>query len=473
MPQPHRAILIGAGNRGHEAYGSYALAHPQEIRFVAVAEPNDVRRARFAQAHGIDHQRQFRSWENLLAQGKVADAALICTLDTLHADPAVAALDADYDVLLEKPMATTLVDCMRLVQAAERTGRLLQVCHVLRYAPFFSTLHDIVTSGRLGEIITVEHRENVTYWHMAHSYVRGHWRNSEIESPMILAKCCHDLDLLYWNLGPCRRLSSLGSLLHYREENAPPNAPQRCTDGCPVAEDCPWYAPRLYLDLIPLLHIGRRSPSTWQRWAASLILDHPSLAGWARNRIPGLASKLDYRGWPISTISEDSSPEARLRALETGPYGRCVYRCDNDVVDHQVVNLEMESGASVVLVMHGHSHREGRTMRYDGTRATLLGRSYASEQVIEIHDHLSGTVEVIRPTPGRIGPTGHGGGDEALMAAFIAALRNREQALTTARESLESHLMAFAAEHARVTGTVVQMEEYRRQADSALRDLTV
>jgi hypothetical protein len=240
-----------------------------------------------------------------------------------------------------------------------------------------------------------------------------------------------------------------------------------------VAEDCPWYAPRLYLDLIPLLHIGRRSPSTWQRWAASLALDHPSLASWARNWIPGLASKLDYRGWPISTISEDSSPEARLRALETGPYGRCVYRCDNDVVDHQVVNLEMESGASVVLVMHGHSHREGRTMRYDGTRATLLGRSYASEQVIEIHDHLSGTVEVIRPTPGRIGPTGHGGGDEALMAAFIAALRNREQALTTARESLESHLMAFAAEHARVTGTVVQMEEYRRQADSALRDLTV
>ena len=473
MPQPLRAILIGAGNRGYEAYGSYALAHPQQIRFVAVAEPNDVRRARFAQAHGIGRQRQFRSWEDLLAEGKVADAALICTLDTLHADPAVAALEAGYDVLLEKPMATTLVDCMRLVQAAERTGRLLQVCHVLRYAPFFSTLHDIVTSGRLGEIITVEHRENVTYWHMAHSYVRGHWRCSHTESPMILAKCCHDLDFLYWNLGRCRRLSSFGSLLHYREENAPPGAPERCTDGCPVAADCPWYAPRLYLDLIPFLHIGRRSPSAWQRWAASLALDHPSLASWARKQIPGLASTLDYRGWPISTISEDSSPEARLRALETGPHGRCVYRCDNDVVDHQVVNMEMESGASVVLVMHGHSHREGRTMRYDGTRATLLGRSYVSEQVIEIHDHLNGTVESIRPTLGPLGPTGHGGGDEALMAAFVRAVHHPQQALTTARESLESHLMAFAAEHARVTGTVVQMGEYRHQADSALRDLTV
>jgi predicted dehydrogenase len=464
MPQPLCAILIGAGNRGYEAYGAYALAHPQQIRFVAVAEPNDVRRARFAQAHGIDGQHQFRSWENLLAQGKVADAALICTLDTLHADPAVAALEAGYEVLLEKPMATTLVDCMRLVQAAERTGRLLQVCHVLRYAPFFSTLHDIVASGRLGQIITVEHRENVTYWHMAHSYVRGHWRCSRTESPMILSKCCHDLDLLYWNLGPCRRLNSCGSLLHDREENAPPGAPKRCTDGCPVAADCPWYAPRLYLDLIPFLHIGRRSPSAWQRRAASL-------ASWARHRIPGLASKLDYRGWPISTISEDSSPEARLRALETGPYGRCVYRCDNDVVDHQVVNMEMESGASAVLAMHGHSHREGRTMRYDGTQATLLGRSYVSEQVIEIHDHRSGTVETIRPTSGPIGPTGHGGGDEALMAAFVRAVHNPEQALTTARESLESHLMAFAAEHARVTGTVVQMEEFRHQADSALRDL--
>jgi predicted dehydrogenase len=411
--------MIGAGNRGYEAYGPYALAHPDEIRFVAVAEPHDARRARFAQAHAIPPERQFRTWEELVAQGQIADAALICTLDRVHTEPTVAALEAGYDVLLEKPMATTLADCVRLAQTAERTQRLLQICHVLRYTAFFSTLHDIITSGRLGDIITIEHRENVSYWHMAHSYVRGNWRNSEIESPMILAKCCHDLDILYWNLGPCVQLNSFGSLIHYRAENAPKGAPTRCTDGCPVADDCPWYAPRLYLH--------------------------------------------DYAGWPVSVISEDTSLEARRRALEAGPYGRCVYHCDNNVVDHQTVNMEFENGATGVLFMHGHSHEEGRTMRYDGTRATLRGTISGVRNLIEIHDHLTGRVEKMDFAGGIIG---HGGGDEGVMTAFVKALRDPGTALTTARESLESHLMAFAAEQARVDDAIVSMEEFRRRAET-------
>ena len=464
MSGPITAILIGAGNRGHEVYGSYALAHSDEIRFVAVAEPHDIRRARFAQAHTIPPERQFRTWEDLLAQRAIADAALICTLDRMHAEPTITALEAGYHVLLEKPMATTLVDCVRLVQTAERTGRLLRICHVLRCTAFFSTLHDIIQSGRLGNIITVEHRENVVYWHMAHSFVRGNWRNSKIESPMILAKCCHDLDILYWNLGPCVRLSSFGSLIHYRAENAPPGAPERCTDGCPAADDCPWYAPRLYLDLIPLMHTARRSPLALQRLGATLALDHPSLVRAARRLTPPLDAAFDYRDWPISVISDDTSLEARRRALETGPYGRCVYRCDNDVVDHQTVNMEFENGASVVLVMHGHSHEEGRTMRYDGTRATLRGRfSYGLDDAIEIHDHLTGNVERIHP---QTGTGSHGGGDEGIMTAFVRAVRAPSAAaLTSARESLESHLTAFAAEQARVEGTIVDMSTYRAGAE--------
>ena len=466
MSQALIAILIGAGNRGYEAYGPYALAHPDEIRFVAVAEPNDARRARFAQAHEIPAERQFRTWEDLLALGKVADAALICTLDRLHIEPALAVLEMGYDVLLEKPMATTLADCVRLVQTAERTGRLLQVCHELRYTPFATKLRGIVNSGRLGRIITVEHRENVSYWHMAHSYVRGNWRNSTVESPMILAKCCHDLDILFWILGPCRRLNSFGSLIHYRPENAPPGAPERCTDGCPAADDCPWYAPRLYLDIVPLLRVARQSPLLWERLASRLILDHPALARAAERTIPGFAAARDYRGWPVSIISEDTSRKARQRALENGPYGRCVYRCDNDVVDHQTVNMEMEDGTSVVLVMHGHSHQEGRTMRYDGTRATLFGSYNPTGHEIQIHDHLTGQVEVIRPPVGPIGGTGHGGADAELMAGFVHALRDPACALTTARDSLESHLLAFAAEEARVSGTIVDMAEFRHRADA-------
>jgi predicted dehydrogenase len=454
--------MIGAGNRGYEAYGSYAIGHPDQLRFVAVAEPHGVRLARFAKAHDIPPERQFSTWEDLLAQGKIADAALICTPDRLHVEPTIAALDAGYEVLLEKPMATTVEGCVRLVRKAERTGRLLMLCHVLRYTPFFSILHEIITSGRLGDVITVEHRENVSFWHMAHSFVRGNWRNSLLSSPMILAKCCHDFDILFWNLGPAKRLSSFGSLIHYRPENAPPGAPERCTDGCPYEEECPWYAPRLYLELVPLAQEARLSRTFSERLLAGLYLDHPWLLELARRLMPGLDAIIDYREWPISVISEDTSLEARRVALETGPYGRCVYHCDNDVVDHQTVNIEFESGATGVLIMHGHSYRESRTMRYEGTRATLIGHFYLGDNEIQIHDHLTGKVEVIRPEVGPLGATGHGGGDEGLMSAFVRALRAQSAAPTTAKESLESHLMAFAAEESRIHGgAVIDMDAYR------------
>jgi predicted dehydrogenase len=426
MTRPIEVVLIGAGSRGQRSYGPYALDHPDELQFVGVAEPNDVRRERFAQAHGIPSERCFRTWEDMLAQGQMADGALICTLDDLHVGPTTAALEAGYDILLEKPIANGIRDCMRLVQAAEQAGRLLMVCHVLRYTWFFSTLHDILASGRLGDIITVEHRENAVYWHMAHSFVRGNWRSKQLSSPMILQKCCHDLDILFWNLGPIRRLSSFGSLRHYRAENAPDGAPKRCTDGCPVEAECPWSALRLYLD-----------PAN------------------------------DPNNWPIAIISEDTSVEARRHALETGPYGRCVYHCDNDVVDHQTVNMQSESGISIAMTMHGHSHREGRTMRYDGTRATLRGCFYATGSEIEIHDHLNGQVETIRRAPGALGGGGHGGGDEGLMRNFVRALREGgAPPLTSGRASLESHLMAFAAEDARLEGRIIEMDDYRHQVES-------
>jgi predicted dehydrogenase len=415
MTSPIEAVMVGAGNRGYDAYGPYALQHPDQIRFTAVAEPHDERRRRFAQAHGIPPERQFRTWQDLYAQGQIARALVNCTLDRQHLDSTLPALEMGYDVLLEKPMANTLAGNVRLVRTAGQRGRLLMICHVLRYTTFFATLHAILASNRLGRVVTVEHRENVVYWHMAHSFVRGNWRDSRVESPMILAKCCHDLDILFWNLGPVARLSSFGSLIHFRPENAPPGAPERCTDGCPVADDCPFYAPRLYLT--------------------------------------------DHTGWPVSVISEDLSLAARRRALESGPYGRCVYRCDNDVVDHQTVNLEFESGATGVLFMHGHSHEECRTMRYDGARATLRGRfGYGWGDSIEIHDHLTGRVERIDP---QAGDSGHGGGDAGVMAAFVRALHDPAAAPTTAGESLESHLLAFAAEEARLSGGVVQMDEFR------------
>lgn len=412
-----KAVLFGAGLRGADAYGPYALEHPDQLTFVAVAEPDPDRRRRFAEAHQIGPDQQFSTWENLLDQPKIADAVFNCTQDQLHFSSGMAALDAGYHMLLEKPIAPNAVETVSLIRKAEEEDCLLLVGHVLRFTSFFSTLHDILKSGRLGEIVTVEHRENVAHWHMAHSFVRGNWRKESISSPMILAKCCHDLDVLSWNLeSPVQRLQSFGSLRHFREEKAPKGATQRCTDGCPAAENCPFDARRLYLNMF-------------------------------------------NDGWPVTALGSDLSLQARQEALENGPYGRCVYYCDNDVVDHQTVNMQLKDGTSVVLVMHGHSHQEGRTMRYDGTRATLRGIFSLEKQEIEIHDHLSGKRERIDISTAET--SGHGGGDFGIVSGFVNALNGQMTSSIQSRISLESHLLAFAAEVSRHEHRMVDMDKFR------------
>ncbi len=412
------AVLLGAGMRGADAYAPYALAHPEEIRFVAVAEPDPVRREKFARAHNIPPERQFVTWEEVTAKDQMADVLLNCTQDHMHYASGMAALALGYDILMEKPITNTLQETVRLVQAAEKNGRLMQICHVLRFTPFFSVLNEVIRSGELGELVSVEHRENVAFWHMTHSFVRGNWRNSGESSPMILAKCCHDLDILAWNFGmKVQRLQSFGSLYYYRPENAPEGALPRCTDGCRV--ECAWDARTWYLN-------GNEE------------------------------------SFLVKSFSDDLTAAGRCRALETGPYGRCVYRCDNDVVDNQTVNMELPNGTTAVLFMQGHSHMEGRTMRYDGTRATLRGVFQFGHEAIEIHDHKSGRK---RDVSIPLSESGHGGGDFGIMRSFVRAVRGEERALTSARESLESHLMAFAAEESRLNHAVIDMGVYREEAE--------
>ena len=410
--------MVGAGNRGHLAYGAFAERNPDLAKFVAVVEPDDARRARFANAHAIPADRQFRTWEDIAGRSPLAPALINATLEGDHRASTLALLAAGYEMLLEKPMAPTAGECLEIASAAESRGRLLQVAHVLRYAPFFVEIREIITSGRLGGVVSVDWRENLVYWHFAHSYVRGNWGNTKRSSPMILTKCCHDLDLLVWIFGRCEHLSSSGSLTHFTRDAVGPEIPDRCTDGCPIADACPYFAPRVYLDRL------RENPASFA----------------------------------VAAVTLDRTPEGVMRALETGPYGRCVYRSDNDAVDHQVVLMRFASGLSVSLTMQGSSHLEGRTIRVDGTRATLLANEARGE--MEIHDHRTGQAERIAKLRG-VG--GHGGGDDGLMRAFVRALRgDRAGVRTSAREAVASHLMAFAAEASRVSGDAVDMERYRQ-----------
>jgi predicted dehydrogenase len=414
---PVELVLVGAGNRGHLAYGAYALKHPDQARFVAVVEPDGARRARFADVHRISADRQFRSWEELGERPQLAPALVNATMDQTHRPSTLALLGSGYDILLEKPIATSPQDCLEIVTAAERAGRILQIAHVMRYAPFFVAIRDLLASGRLGPVVSVDWRENLVYWHYAHSYVRGNWANSGRAGPMILTKCCHDLDLLFWLFGACHRLSSTGSLTHFTKAVVGREIPARCTDGCPIEDECPYFAPRIYLELL------RQNPDSFA----------------------------------VNAMTLDRTEQGVMRALETGPYGRCVYRCDNNVVDHQVVALEFAGGLSVTLTMQGASHVEGRTVRIDGRRATLLANESRGE--LAVHDHRTGQIELLSVEPG-VG--GHGGGDDGLMNAFLEGIRGkREGMLTSAREAIESHLMAFAAERSRETGQPVDMDTYR------------
>ncbi len=408
------AAMIGAGQRGFHVFGGHGAAHPDELRFVAVVDPDPQRRDRFAAVHS--GARRFADVASWLAAGQLADIAIVATPDRHHHEAAAGALRAGYAVLLEKPMAATLADSVDLVRTAEATGRTLAVAHVLRYTPFFTALHEVIASGRLGDIVTVSHRENVSAFHMAHSFVRGNWARAAEATPMIVQKCCHDFDILGWNLpSPVARMAAVGSLLHFRPDKAPPSATARCTDPCPVAS-CPFDA-RRYLD-----------------------------PGWT--------------GWPVHVITDDLSPAGRRHALDAGPWGRCVYSAGSDVVDHQVVAMVLESGTSVVLVMHGHSGDDSRTMRYDGSRATLRGR-FGRDPSIEVIDHATGRVE---PVEMRAPEGAHGGGDGGVIRAFLGAVATSSRPLTSAAESLESHILAFAAERARLTGEVLAMGPFRAEA---------
>lgn len=461
MASPIKAVLIGAGQRGAEVYGEYALAHPKRIQFVAVADPDPARRALFAAKHQIPDNRQFESWEPLLSGPRHGRAALVCTGDQQHTRPAIEALRSGYDVLLEKPMATSIAECQLLAETADFYQRQLLVCHVLRYTDHFQKMRQIVLSGQLGQVINVDHRENVSWWHMSHSYVRGNWRRRDESSPMILAKCCHDLDILTWILNrKCVRLSSVGGLLHYRQENAPVGAANRCLDGCQVFDSCPYYAPFIYLKLDPLWRSLAGTGKGVVRLAAQARERAPWLVKILSPFIPALRQISPYRGWPLTVLTTDPTRKNVLQALQEGPYGRCVYYCDNDVVDNQVVNMEFEGGISVTLTMHGHSHIEHRTTKIEGSRATLTADFGSGGSWIEVNEHLSDAC--IRYDTGA-GGAGHGGGDSALMDAFLHSLTSGgdNPSLTTARQSIESHLMAFAADEARLQGTVIDMLEYR------------
>lgn len=409
--------LLGAGDRGMDAYGPYALRNPGDMKFVAVAEPNKERKEEFKRQHRLTDEQCYDTWEDLLKQPRLADALFICTSDKMHFEPAIQALEKGYHILLEKPMSTDPYECIVMGDYAEKFQRVFSVCHVLRYTPFFSTIKKVIENGDIGDVVSIQHNENVSYWHQSHSFVRGHFNNSDETSPMILQKCCHDMDIMLWLVGKdCLRLSSFGSLTHFKSENAPKGAPERCLDGCPVSAECPYYAPKFYLT--------------------------------------------EDVGWPTSAISINTDYASRKKALEVGQYGRCVYHCNNNVVDHQVVSLEFEDGVTAAFTMCAFTNGNTRSIKIMGTKGEIRG--YFEKNEIEIINFGKADKKVINFKESKFG---HGGGDDEIVREFVDLVRSEGQkkGRASAEVSVQGSLMAFAAEESRITKKVVTLSEFKKQ----------
>lgn len=442
-----RAVVIGAGLRG-DTYASYI--HPS-YKVVGVVDPDEYKRNRLGNTHGIAAQYRFGAFEELISSDLSFDSLIVTSPDTEHFEPARFAIENSYNLLLEKPMATTLEQNKILAELAEKSNAVLQVCHVLRYTDFFATLEERIRSGLIGDVVNISMRENVAYYHYAHSFVRGNWHNKKQSSPMILAKCCHDLDIMQWiaNSKP-RLISSFGGQNHFPKTDEFPN---RCTDGCEFQDTCLYYAPHMYMDIIPLLHVQKRVGSLAEKLIIRSVLRNPGL-----KRIRPFSIVNDYYGWPIPTVAANPSLEAKRKALEENDYGRCVFRMDDhDVVDHQVVSVQFDNGITGSLIMQGFSPQEGRSIRVDGTRGSLIGEFSLVRHRLIHQDTLSQEERIILDMKAA---QGHGGGDTATIKAFIDAVEEKNGKSTTGiTESLISHIMAFAADKARIEKRVVEYEE--------------
>lgn len=428
MAEKIKVIILGAGDRG-TIYANYIKRNNAEIDVVAVAEPIKERRENIVNMFNLSEDSAFLSWDEALAAGKIGDVAIVTTQDQMHYEPTMKALELGYHVLLEKPMSPSLKECIEMVNKAEEKKRHLLVCHVLRYTEFFKELKKVLDSGEIGELVTIQHIENVGYYHQAHSFVRGNWRNKEESAPMILAKCCHDLDLMYWYAGAkCESLSSFGSLKHFKPEGAPEGAAERCLD-CEI-KDCPYDGRKIYFKCLENIDKADTGNVT------------------------------STRHWPTSAITEDITLEGITKALKEGPYGRCVYHCDNDVVDNQVVSLNFENAVTVAFTMTAFTDKVSRITRFMGTKGEV--RANTETNIIEVYDFDSRkvkTIEVKEPD------SGHGGGDNGIMEDFFNLVKTgiTEERYTTGKVSVMSHAMAMAAEEARLSKKAINIQEFMEE----------
>ncbi len=413
LGRPVTAITCGAGARGN-VYGNYASNFPDQIKIVGVAEPVPVRNERYARKHDIPGENRFVTWEDVFKRPKFADVIIITMPDHLHYVPCMKAMEMGYDVLLEKPMAQKEIECRNILAATKKNGRIVAVCHVLRYSPYFIKMKKLIEEGAIGKVISIQHMEPVEHIHMSHSYVRGNWHDSKASTPIILAKSCHDLDILRWMIGKnSREIVAMGDLKWFRSVNAPEGSTARCTDGCPVEESCPYSALKIY----------------YRNRSWTYVFDLPE--------------------------EKEKQGDKIMEYLRNSNYGRCVYHMENDQPDHYITNIKFDENITVNFSMEAHTSYSGRRTRVMGSMGDIVG------DMTEMTLTDFRTEKSVRLVPSEedvedYKNSGHGGGDWFLMRDFVRAVTRRDPTCLTSTidQSIESHVMGFAAERSRLNGKI-------------------
>ncbi|WP_230399023.1 Gfo/Idh/MocA family protein [Novisyntrophococcus fermenticellae] len=428
MSKRIKVAIAGLGSRGKDVYAPTAKLFPDKMEIVAIADIDPVKVSEVAKEYSVPESGCFSSAEKLLAQDKLADVMFITTQDQQHVKHALPALKKGYDILLEKPISPDLDECRECVRVANECRKKIVVCHVLRYTPYYTKLKEVIGSAVIGDIVSIMAIENVGYWHQAHSFVRGNWRNSDTTSPMILQKCCHDFDLLLWlSQKTCASVSSFGNTYYFKKENAPEGAALRCLNGCEVKEQCPFDAEKIYIT----------------------------------NEDTGVAK--GKTGWPVDVVASHPTVESVTEAIKTGPYGRCVYMCDNNVVDHQIVNMNMTDGSTISLTMAAFNTTGSRYQKFMGTKGEIVAD--LSENTIKVTPFGKKT-EVIDVSKLATDFSGHAGGDSRMVEEFIDMIAKGtepEGNMTSIEHSMESHYCAIAAEKSRLAnGAVIDLETLRQ-----------
>ena len=404
--KPITVVVIGCGNRGR-MYSKYSKTFNQHIKVVGASDIIESRCNYVGDLHNIPQENRFGHYREVFERPKMADAVIIATPDDRHYEPCIKAMQMGYHVLLEKPAAPTEKECKDILKVSQATNRIVAISHVLRYSPYFIAMKSVVDSGAIGELVSIQHMEPIQYAHMANSYVRGNWRSEKATTPIILAKSCHDLDIIRWIVDkPCLTIAADGSLHLFKKENAPEGAPLRCTDGCPHESTCPYSAIDIYVNRKQ--HLG------------------------------------------VFDLKDRKDENEIMEKIKTTGYGRCVYHCDNDQPDHYVSQMTFEDGKTASFTMDAFTPWGGRRTRIMGTTGFIEGDG----KTFTVYDFRSNkkkvwNMDVVDAEEYK--GSGHGGGDFALVRDFIEAVATQDSSRlsSTIEASIESHIMGFAAEKSR------------------------